>query len=126
MATGARIRTRYQTGDTFGSVITPITVVQATLDAEIDSVANDPPTGAVNNRGSATTSQGKRSAGINARTVSLKFTGAPPTGYVQNSIVRIPVLRPQTFASWVAAPGLTGTYRGSAVEVAGFSAETVR
>ena len=125
MATGARIVSRYETSSENGGVISPFTTVQATLDAEIDDVTNDPPEDPVNNRGSATVSQGRRTAGINVRTVTLKFTGTLPAGYVANSRVRIPVLTPATYAAW-AVRGKTGTYRGSAVEVTGFSGETVR
>lgn len=125
MATNARLNSRYETDSSNGGVISPIQVTQPILDCEINSVANAAPAGAINNRGSATSSQGKRSAGINARTVTLKFTGALPDGYVANSRVRVPVLTPATYASW-AQTGRTGTFRGSAVEVVGFSPETVR
>jgi hypothetical protein len=125
MATGARVNSKYETDSANGGVIAPIKTVQATLDASIDDTPNAAPAGDVDNRGSATVSQGKRTAGINARTVTFKFTGTLPTGYVENSRVRIPVLTPATYAAW-AQTGKTGTYRGSAVEVTGFSPETVR
>jgi hypothetical protein len=126
MPSRARLNSRYETSVDNGGVIAPCQVVSGTIGAEIDGVSNDPPAGAVNNRGSATTSQGKRTAGINMRTVTLKFTGALPSNeYVANSRVRIPVLTPATYAVW-AVRGKTGTYRGSAVEVVGFSQETVR
>lgn len=125
MATGARVNSKYETDTANGGVICPFTTVAATIACTIDGTANAAPAGAVNNRGSATVSQGKRSAGINVRTVTLKFTGTLPDNYVENSRVRVPVLTPATYADW-ALKGKTGTYRGQAVEVTGFSPETVR
>lgn len=94
-----------------------------TLAAEIGGTANAGAAGPADAPGSATISQGRRSAGVNMRYVTLGFTGAAPAGY-SGDPVRIPVLTPATFAAWTL--GATGTYLGAAVEVLGRVGETVK
>jgi len=62
---------------------------------------------------------------MNARTVTLAFTGALPDGYLGTPI-RIPVLKPSTYNSWTETPDKTGTYLGVGVKVIGSSSETKR
>lgn len=72
---------------------------------------------------SADSSRSKKSIGIHARTVSLKFTATSPTGYAANSILRIPVM---TQAAWTAATkGSVVNYLGVAGVVTGRSPEYV-
>jgi hypothetical protein len=73
----------------------------------------------------ATARGSRRSYGINARTVRMRFTGAVPDGYAPNSVVSIPILTPATYNAII--PGAsTVTYLGSSGIVIGKSSETVR
>lgn len=122
MSAGAFENSFYELSAENGGFIMACRVQPETLAASINSVANAAPAGPADAPGSATISQGRRSAGVNMRYVSLKFTASPPTGYSGDN-VRIPVLSPTTFAAWT--KGATGTYLGVAVEVAGRVGETV-
>ena len=102
-----------------------ITVQPETLSATIATIANAAPAGATTEEVSAQVSKGRRSVGMNARTVSLIFTGAPPTGY-KGTTVRVPVLTAATFNAWTATPNLAGTYLGAAVRVSGSKPEFKR
>ena len=113
----------YETSSENGSFKLRCRVQPETLAATIGGTANDGVTGPATAPGSATISQGRRSAGVNMRYVTLKFTGTPPTGY-SGDPVRIPVLDPAVFAEWTL--GRTGTYLGAAVEVVGRVGETVK
>jgi hypothetical protein len=113
----------YETSSENGSFILRCRVQPETLAAEIDSVANAGVEGPANAPGSATISQGRRSAGVNMRYVTLGWTGTPPTGY-SGDPVRIPVLDPAVFAAWTL--GETGTYLGAGVEVLSRVGETVK
>lgn len=94
-----------------------------TLALTIESATNDPPTDAVDQEASAVMNGGRRRIGVNARSVSLRWTATHPTGYDPNGIVRVPILKPSV---WNAiSKGDTGTYLGSAVEVVGKSSEDV-
>lgn len=94
-----------------------------TLAASIASTPNAGVAGPATAPGSATISQGRRTAGVNMRYVTLAFTGTPPTGY-SGDPVRIPVLDPAVFSEWTL--GATGTYLGAPVEVVGRVGETVK
>lgn len=123
MSAGEFSTSKYQCSADNGSYILACRVQPETLAATIDSVANDAPTGAVNAPGSATISQGRRSAGVNMRYVTLEWTGTKPTNY-SGDTVRIPVLKPETFAAWTL--GSTGTYLSQNVKVVGRNNETVK
>lgn len=86
--------------------------------------ANAPPSGTINQQGTVRVTGGNRQFGIKARSVTVKFTGTPPTGYASNQLYRIPIL---TEALWDGLNlGDTGTYLGVACEVVGKSPERVR
>ncbi len=123
MSAGPFERTFYETSTENGGFILSCRVQPETLAATIGGSANAAPDGPATAPGSATISQGRRSAGVNMRYVSLEFTGAAPTGY-SGDPVRIPVLDPATFASWTL--GATGTYLGSDVQVIGRTGETIK
>jgi hypothetical protein len=113
----------YETSSENGSFILRCRVLPETLEATIDGTANAGVAGPANAPGSATISQGRRTAGVNMRYVTLGWTGAPPTGY-SGDPVRIPVLDPAVFAAWTL--GETGTYREVGVEVLSRVGETVK
>jgi len=123
MSAGAFENTFYELSDENGGFIMRARVQPETLAATIGSTANAGAAGPADAPGSATISQGRRSAGVNMRYVSLRWTGDPPEGY-DGLTARIPVLTPATFAAWTL--GATGTYLGEAVEVVGRTGETVK
>lgn len=122
MSAGAFSSTKYESNS--GSIYS-FRAQPETLAATIAGQANAAPAGDIDQEVSAQVSRGKRTVGMNARTVSLRFTGALPTGYA-GPTVRIPVLQPSTYDTWTATSKLTGTYLGVAVEVLGQSPETKR
>lgn len=86
--------------------------------------ANAYPSGAVDQKGRFPLNLGgKRRKPFSARSVSIRFTATPPTGYKANSIIRLPIFT-QTLYDLITANSTTGTYLGVAVEVVGKSAET--
>lgn len=123
MSSGAFDTAFYEMSSENGGFILRCRVQPETLAATIGASANAGVTGPATAPGSATISQGRRSAGVNMRYVTLRFTGAAPTGY-SGDPVRIPVLDPAVFSSWTL--GATGTYLGSDVEVLSRVGETVK
>ena len=123
MSAGAFQTAFYEMSAENGSYVLRCRVQPETLAASIASTANASAAGPATAPGSATISQGRRTAGVNMRSVTLAWTATPPTGY-SGDPVRIPVLDPAVFAEWTL--GATGTYLGAAVEVVGRSSETVR
>lgn len=118
MSAGAFVRSRYESNS---GEIYPIRVQPETLALQIGSTANAAPTGAITAEVSARANGSRRTLGMNARSVTVTFTGTPPDGYATNSTLTVPVLTPELWDS--AAKGTTGTYLGVAIEVVGKSAE---
>lgn len=103
--------------------IHPIRVQPETLLLNVGAV-NAEAAGTLSSEISVKARKGKREFGIGARTVTFKFTAAPPTDYAANQIYTMPILTPDT---WDAAiKGTTGTYLGSAIQVTGKSRESVK
>lgn len=123
MSAGAFETAFYETSAENGSFVLRCRVQPETLAASIAATANAGVAGPATAPGSATISQGRRSAGVNMRYVTLGWTAAPPAGY-SGDPVRIPVLDPAVFAAWTL--GATGTYLGAGVEVLGRVGETVK
>lgn len=90
----------------------------------IDGVTNAEPAGALNSYPSAQVSKGKRSIGVNARTVSISFVGTPPTGYQAGGVITLPWLAATTFGA--IDRGMEGTYLSTDIKVVGTSPEFVR
>lgn len=89
MSAGAFVNTFYETD--LGTIV-PIKLQPETLTASFDGTANAAGgTTAEPGYPSAQVSKSKRAIGINARTVSIKID-TPATGYLDNTLVRIPVL----------------------------------
>lgn len=57
---------------------------------------------------SAKVSGGRRSIGVNARLIRIRFTGTLPPGYKMDGIIALPVLQQSVFNGY--AKGQTGTY----------------
>ena len=123
MSSGAFETAFYEMSEENGGFILRCRVQPETLAATIGGTANAGVAGPANAPGSATISQGRRTAGVNMRYVNLRWTSAPPTGYSPGT-VKIPVLDPAVFADWTL--GATGTYLATAVEVVGRVGETVK
>lgn len=123
MSSGPFERVFYETSSENGGFTLSARVQPETLAASVDSVPNVSAAGPADAPGSATISQGRRTAGVNMRYVTLGWTASPPAGY-SGDPVRIPVLTPATFTAWTL--GSTGTYLGAAVEVLSRVGETVK
>jgi hypothetical protein len=123
MSAGAFETAFYEMSSENGGFVLRCRVQPETLAATIGGTANAGVAGPATAPGSATISQGRRTAGVNMRYVTLAFTATPPTGYSGDN-VRIPVLDPAVFADWTL--GATGTYLSVAVEVVGRVGETVK
>lgn len=102
----------------------PIRVQPETIALTLGGQANTAPSGTGAIGPSAQVGGGRRSIGINARTVSIRLT-ASLAGYKDGSIIRLPWLANSTFAA-LTPKVTTGTYLGTACLLVGKSPETVR
>lgn len=120
MSSGTFTRTRYEldNGD-----ITNIRVQPETLALVIDGNTNAGVTDAVTRAGSAKVSGGRRSLGVNARLVRIRFTAAK-ADYAEGDVIALPWLQKATFDNLELYS--TGTYLGTAIELVGKTAESVR
>jgi hypothetical protein len=102
-----------------------IRVQPETLAATLGGTANAAPSGTAV-LPSAQVSKSKRSLGINARTITIKFAaGDEPDGYKPDSPITIPWLQNNS-AFLTAVPGITATtYLGESAILVGTSAEKV-
>lgn len=123
MSAGAFEAGRYETTKTPTRIV-GMSVQPETKDLTIDGTSNAYPAGPVDSWPSAQVSRGARSIGINARTVTVKFTGTPPTGYKPDSPITLPWFDATTFNA--IASKQTGTYLSTAIVVVGTRAEKVR
>ncbi len=123
MSSGSFTNAFYETSDENGGFVLRCRVQPETLSATIGDTANAGVAGPATAPGSATISQGRRTAGVNMRYVTLRWTGDPPDDY-DGATARIPVLDPAVFADWTL--GATGTYLDTAVEVVGRVGETIK
>lgn len=120
MSAGRFSSSRYQADD--GSVYR-IRVQPETLALNIGG-ANTAPSGAVDQNTSARVGGGNRQYGVKARSVTLAWDGAPPTGYAENELLRVPILTTALYNSITLDDD--GTYLGAAVRVVGKNPERVR
>jgi hypothetical protein len=102
----------------------PIRVQPETISLTLGGQANTAPDGASAILPSAQVSRGKRSIGINARTVSIRLT-ATLANYKAGSVITLPWLDPDTFDA-IIPKATTGTYLATACIVVGTSPETVK
>lgn len=123
MSAGKFTSSFYEMSSDLGGYVLKCRVQPETLTATIDTTANAGHAGPATAPGSSTISQGRRTSGVNMRYVTLAFTADLPDGY-SGDPVKIPVLKPATFAAW--SPGKTGTYLGVAVKVLSRVGETVK
>lgn len=102
----------------------PIKVQPETLTLSIGAATNAAAGGAITEEVSARVSGSRRSIGLHARTVRVRFTGTAPTGYETGGTITLPILTPTVYAG--IKRGDTGTYLGATVQVVGKSPEVVR
>lgn len=108
-------------------IVRPIRVQPETITLNINGASNSAPTADPDPAATAVRVSGGRNAyGIKARSVRIKFTGTPPAGYLEGSVISLPWLIPGTFATVRRPLGQTGTYLGAAVQVVGSSSEAGR
>lgn len=106
-------------------LVHPIRVQPETLALVVDGATNAAAAGPATSPISAQVSQSKRSKGLNARTVTIKFPATPPTGYAVGSVIKLPWLTgAATFDGFKAGDAVT--YLGSTGEVVGTQAETAK
>lgn len=103
-------------------LIHPIRIQPETLALSVGGVANAAPAGPATNPISAQVSQSKRSLGLNARTVTIKFPTAPPTDYAVGSTITLPWLNDANFDA--ITRGDEVTYLGATGEVVGTKPES--
>jgi hypothetical protein len=123
MSAGAFILSKYP-AVYLSTAIHPIRIQPETLALSLTvggtATANTAPTGAVTNPISARVSSSKRSLGLRPFLVRFKFSGTPPTGYLANAVITLPILNPVLRA---AVKTTIGTYLGAAIVVTGISPE---
>lgn len=123
MSAGAFLNSFYSSNKT--GLTHPIRVQAETLALSVGGVANAAAAGPAGSPISAQVSQGKRSLGLNARTVTIKFPTAAPAGYKVDSPITLPWLGGATdFDTF--ARGDEASYLGASGEVVGTSAETAK
>jgi hypothetical protein len=122
MSAGAFSDSFYESNE-LGSVH-PIRVQPETIALVLGGQANTAPSGTGAIGPSAQVSRGKRSIGINARTVTIELT-ASLAGYLSGSKITLPWLDSATFSA-ITPKVTTGTYLATACKVVGKSPETVR
>lgn len=122
MSAGVFTRSRYTTD---AGIVVPIRVQPETLTATLGASANSGSTNDVTpGYPRATVSKSRRSIGIHARTVTLKFTGTAPTGYAANQTYTIPVMSRTVWLTL--SEGVTCTYLTVAAEVVSVNPEKIR
>ncbi len=123
MSSGSFVRTFYGISAENGGGVAPIRLQPETLAATLGGTANAAVGGPATQAGSVTISQGRRSAGINARYVTVSWDGAPPDDY-SGLTARIVVPDPDVYAG--TSIGDSVTYLGTAATIVGRTPETVK
>ncbi len=123
MSSGKFTRTFYELSEENGGGIAPIRLQPETLAATIGGVTNAAPDGPATIPGSVTISQGRKSAGVNARYITVAWDEAPPTNY-SGLTARIVVPDPIVYSA--ATLGSAVTYLATAAKVVGRTPETVK
>ena len=121
MSAGAFESNFYTSDD---GTIHPIRIQPETRGLTIGGQANSAPSGPADaNAGQVRVSGGKRTLGLTARKIRVRFTGTPPDGYKEGSTLSIAVLIPGHWQTYRKPLYKTGTYLGAAIQVIGSSPE---
>lgn len=84
---------------------------------------NTPAAGPASVPGSARMQSSRRRQGINARMISVVWSGAPPAGYDANGVIRIPILTTLVYNGLELGDQVT--YLGATAEVIGKTGEKI-
>ena len=120
MSAGAFVTSKYELDD---GTIVPIRVQPETLALTNGSQDNAAPTPGVTLSLFAKARKGNREYGIGARTVTISWDTAPPTGYEDDNL-SIPILTPTAFSAYAVGSGVT--YLGTAATVVSRKSEQLR
>lgn len=121
MSAGAFEAGKYASNNT--ALIHPVRVQPETKALVLGAATNDYPAGALSGSPSAQVGKGKKSIGVNCRTVTIRLTAAL-TGYKAASNIVLPWFVASTFDALTI--GATGTYLSTACLLVGKSPERVR
>ena len=108
--------------NTTGS-IHPIRVQPETKALTVNGTANAYPAGTTDTPVSAQSSQSRRSLGVNARSVTIKFPTTAPTGYKVGEPIRLPWFTPFPTPAFI--KGQAVTYLGGTGILVSYNEEKV-
>lgn len=122
MSAGAFERSRYEAnnGDVHAIRVQPETEALV-----LNGIANGPTADPIDQNLRARVSGGNREYGLKARSATIAWTGAPPSGYEPDQLLRVPILTPDLYDSLI-PDATTGTYLGANVIVVGLNPERRR
>lgn len=120
MSSGQFTNTKYQLDS---GAIAKIRVQPETLAFTAGSAANTAPSGAVDRNQFAKVGGSRRTYGIHARGLRVRFV-TPPTDYAAGTDIFIPVLTSANYATYLNSA--TGTYLGQSVTIVGYTPERVK
>lgn len=118
MSAGEFERSRYESN---GGEIYACRVQPETLAATFGGTANAAPAGTVTAEVSARMRGSRRTIGMNARSVTIAFTGAPPAGYDDDQQIRVPIMTPGLYDA--ITKNSAASYLGAAAIVIGKNPE---
>jgi hypothetical protein len=123
MSAGAFVISRYESNE-LGGAIMPVRVQPETLLLFIGGTANSPSQETVNLGLFAQVGKNKGAYGVGCRHVTLRWLGAPPTGYKEGEVIRLPVMTLAAYGTYT--PGSEGQYLGAGVVVVSRTPESAR
>lgn len=123
MSAGAFAEGKYQDDD--GNIYS-CRVQPETVELTINSTVNALPAGPVDQPISARMTGSRRKYGCRARSVRIQFSGTPPEGYEDGSIIELPVFTQTAWLAMKAVRRATGTYLEAPVIAIGYTAESVK
>lgn len=102
----------------------PVRIQPETEGLTVGGIVNEPPDVVPALGLFAQVSKNRNAYGVGCRSVTVRWTGAVPDGYQPFQSLKIPVLTPVAYTSYV--PGAVGDYLGSPIVVVSRTAENVR
>lgn len=122
MSAGEFVISSYDSSETGFTM--PVRVQPETLLLFVNGIANSGSGTPVNLGLFAQVTKNRNAYGVGCRSVTVKWDGAPPTGYKPGEALRIPVMTEAAYASYI--PGSTGNYLGSSVVIVSRTNEVAR
>lgn len=99
-------------------------VYRIKVQPETITTANAVATGTITGVGSVRVGGGNRQIGIKARSITVRWSGTVPDGYLANGLVRIPIFTPTAYDGFKL--GDTFTYLGQSTVIVSKNPERVR